>query len=295
MPPHDPALPPSKQRPAGPNRPRHQLPPPIFNARCRACWLTAGVLALVVASFASLDLPLLTLFSSDALASMGRFMAEFAPPDLSPAFVSQVAAAAWETLAMSALGTLLATLAGVVLALPASTPSADASTAPREASAARIRTLTRLLLNALRSVPELVWAALLLIAAGLGPFAGTLALAVHTSGVLGRLFAEAIENAPPGPAAALRTQGIGNARVFFYATLPQVLPQLMSYALYRWENNIRAAAVLGVVGAGGLGQMLAFHMGLFQMHKTATVLIAMVALVALVDAASFIWRRELTR
>ena len=136
---------------------------------------------------------------------------------------------------------------------------------------------------------------MLLISAGLGPFAGTLALAIHTSGVLGRLFAEAIENAPPGPAAALRAQGVGTLRVFLYATLPQVSPQLMSYTLYRWENNIRAAAVLGVVGAGGLGQMLMFHMGLFQMDKTATVLMSMLALVAVVDGASFGLRRWLTR
>jgi phosphonate transport system permease protein len=157
------------------------------------------------------------------------------------------------------------------------------------------RVPTRLILNALRSIPELVWAALLLISAGLGPFAGTLALALHTTGVLGRLFAEAIENAPPGPAAALRTHGVGNGRVFLYATLPQVLPQLMSYTLYRWENNIRAAAVLGVVGAGGLGQLLAFHMGLFHMSKTATLLGAMLLMVAVVDAASHGARRWLTR
>ena len=121
-----------------------------------------------------------------------------------------------------------------------------------------------MLLNALRSVPELMWAALLLIAAGLGPMAGTLALALHTTGVLGRLFAEAIENAPQGPGFALRVRGVGEGRVLLYSVLPQVLPQLLSYTLYRWENNIRAAAVLGVVGAGGLGQMLAFHLGLFQ-------------------------------
>jgi phosphonate transport system permease protein len=193
----------------------------------------------------------------------------------------------WETLAMSALGTALAAVGGLALALPASRL--------HEADLARGRALTRLVLNALRSVPELVWAALLLIAAGLGPFAGTLALAFHTAGVLGRLFAEAIENAPPGPGAALRAQGVGKLRVFLYATLPQVLPQLMSYTLYRWENNIRAAAVLGVVGAGGLGQLLAFHMGLFHMGKTATILGAMLALVALVDALSHVARRRLTR
>jgi len=150
-------------------------------------------------------------------------------------------------------------------------------------------------LNALRSIPELVWAALLLISAGLGPFAGTVALALHTTGVLGRLFAESIENAPAGPAFALRAQGAGTLQVFFYATLPQVLPQVMSYTLYRWENNIRAAAVLGVVGAGGLGQLLAFHMGLFHMAKTATILAAMLLLVALVDSLSYAWRRGLTR
>ncbi|NCT83417.1 MAG: phosphonate ABC transporter, permease protein PhnE [Comamonadaceae bacterium] len=263
-------------------KPARPLPPPLFSVRCRACWLVAGVLALVVASFASLDLKLASFFSGEALVSMGRFLREFFPPDLDPGFVAKVVAGAWETLAMSALGTLLAALAGVAMALPASQLRLG-------------RGLARLLLNALRSVPELVWAALLLISAGLGPFAGTLALAIHTSGVLGRLFAEAIENAPPGAGAALRAQGAGAMRVFLYATLPQVLPQLMSYTLYRWENNIRAAAVLGVVGAGGLGQLLMFHMGLFQMNKTATVLIAMLALVALVDGASFALRRWMTR
>jgi phosphonate transport system permease protein len=247
----------------------------------------AGALLLAAASFASLGLQWAQFFSLEALRSMGRFVAEFFPPDLGAAFLHKVWVGTWETLAMSALGTLLAALAGLALALPASRL--------HDADRARGRGATRLLLNALRSIPELVWAALLLIAAGLGPFAGTLALAAHTTGVLGRLFAEAIENAPPGPGDALRAQGVGSLRVFLYATLPQVLPQLMSYTLYRWENNIRAAAVLGVVGAGGLGQLLAFHMGLFHMGKTATILGAMLLLVALVDLASLLARRALTR
>jgi phosphonate transport system permease protein len=140
-----------------------------------------------------------------------------------------------------------------------------------------------------------VWAALLLISAGLGPFPGTLALALHTTGVLGRLFAESIENAAPGPALALRVRGVGAGATFLYATLPQIWPQIISYSLYRWENNIRAAAVLGVVGAGGLGQMLSYHLGLFQMRETCTVLIGMVGLVAAVDALSYLARRVLGR
>jgi phosphonate transport system permease protein len=265
----------------------YKLPLRLFEARCKACWFTVGLLVLVVMSFWSLDLKWGQFLSLEAAYSMGRFLAEFFPPDLSSAFVRKVALGAWETLAMSALGTLLAAVAGLALALPASRMYAG--------DRGMARTPTRLLLNALRSIPELVWAALLLISAGLGPFAGTLALALHTSGVLGRLFAEAVENAPSGPGEALRAQGVGNGRVFLYATLPQILPQLLSYTLYRWENNIRAAAVLGVVGAGGLGQLLAFHMGLFQMNKTATILGAMLLMVALVDAASHGARRLMTR
>jgi len=267
--------------------PPYKLPPRLFSARCKACWFTAALLALVVASFWSLNLQWGQFFSREAAQSMGRFLIEFFPPDTSRDFLIKVAIGAWETLAMSALGTALAAVAGLALALPASRLF--------DGDSAWARTPTRLVLNALRSIPELVWAALLLISAGLGPFAGTLALAMHTTGVLGRLFAEAIENAPPGPGAALRTHGLGNGRVFLYATLPQVLPQLMSYTLYRWENNIRAAAVLGVVGAGGLGQLLAFHMGLFQMNKTATILGAMLLMVAVVDATSHGTRRWLTR
>lgn len=265
----------------------YRLPPPLFHARCRACWFVAGLALLVLASFYSLDMQWAAFFSADAAASMVRFISEFFPPDLSVSFLRKVGAGTLETLAMSVLGTLLATGLGLALALPASRGHARDSTGWRMA--------TRLLLNALRSIPELVWAALLLISAGLGPFAGTLALALHTSGVLGRLFAEAIENAPPEPGFALRAQGVDAIRVFLYATLPQILPQVWSYTLYRWENNIRAAAVLGVVGAGGLGQLLAFHMGLFQMRQTATVLLAMIALVALVDLCSYGVRRRLSR
>ena len=246
-----------------------------------------GALALVVASFASLNLQWAQLGSWDALQRMGRFAGELLHPVTTPALLHKVLQATLETLAMSALGTALAAMAGLMLALPA------ARTHPGDA--ARWRGPTRLLLNALRSIPELVWAALLLISAGLGPLAGTLALALHTTGVLGRLFAESFENQPTGPADALRVRGVSKGKVFWYADFPQAVPQLLSYTLYRWENNIRAAAVLGVVGAGGLGQMLAFHMGLFQMMETSSVLIAMMVLVAVVDGLSYFTRWAMQR
>jgi phosphonate transport system permease protein len=265
----------------------YRLPPPIFNARCKACWFVVLLVLLVALSFWSLDLQWAKFFSHDAVARMGRFAGELGSPNLEKSFLAKLWPATLETFAMSVVGTLLAAVFGLLLALPAS------KTWPGDP--ARWRFASRLVLNALRSVPELMWAALLLIAAGLGPFAGTLALAIHTTGVLGRLFAEAIENAPEGPGFALRVRGVSEGRVLLYATLPQVLPQLLSYTLYRWENNIRAAAILGVVGAGGLGQMLAFHLGLFQMAETSSVLIAMMLLVLLVDAGSYAGRHAMSR
>ncbi|MGV3726924.1 phosphonate ABC transporter, permease protein PhnE [Hydrogenophaga sp.] len=244
-----------------------------------------GMAVLAVASFVEVGLDWRRLLSMDAASRMGRFLAEMTQPAVEPAFLKRLAVATLETLAMSAVGTLLAAVLGLLLALPASRTPGQA--------AGLWRVPTRWLLNLLRSIPELVWAALLLISAGLGPLAGTLALALHTTGVLGRLFAEVIENAPDGPAFALRVQGVPRGRAFLYATLPQSLPQLLSYTLYRWENNIRAAAVLGVVGGGGLGQMLSFHMGLFHMRETGSILLATIVLVALVDLLSNVARRML--
>lgn len=293
--------------PPGAANPPYKLPRPIFDARCKACWLTCAAMMLVVASVVSLDLQWAPFLSVQGWQAMARFVGEFFPPDLTPTFLRQVLAATWETLAMSALGTVLATLGGAALALPVGRQTSGRKTSGRQTSGRQpsgrhpadptthSHPWTRLVSNGLRSIPELVWAGLLLIAVGLGPFAGTLALAIHTTGVLGRLFVETLENLPDGPAAALRAQGVGAARVFLYATLPQAAPQWASYTLYRWENNIRAAAVLGVVGAGGLGQLLTFHMGLFHMHKTATILAAMLLLVGIVDVASAVLRRALTR
>ena len=106
------------------------------------------------------------------------------------------------------------------------------------------------------------------------------------------MFAEALENAPREPYLALRRHGVGSVAALSYGLLPQITPQLASYTLYRWENNIRAAAVLGVVGAGGLGQLLYYHMGLFHFQETGTILLAMLLLVGLVDTCSN-WLRTL--
>ncbi len=240
--------------------------------------------AAAAASFAFLGADFAALLGRESLRQMAAFAGGFFPPDTSPELMRRVLRATAETLAISALGTLLAALAGALLALPASA-----------SWGALVRAPARLVLNILRSIPELVWATFMVLAAGLGPFAGCLALAVHTSGVLGRLFAETLENAPREPARALREAGSGAAIAFLYGTLPVVLPQFVSYALYRWEYNIRMAAVLGFVGAGGLGQLLYTSLSWFQTRQAATVLLAMITIVSAVDVLSATSRRYLAR
>jgi phosphonate transport system permease protein len=252
---------------------------------CLSCTLTLLVLAaLIVASFAYLHLGLERLLSAAAVADMRDFIASFFPPDVSVRFLRKVAYGVVETLAISAVGTLLAVLFGLALALPASGRYGRA-----------LRAATRFVLNLLRSIPELVWATLMVLAAGLGPFAGTLALGMHTSGVLGRLFADALENMPEEPSDALRQSGAPRAFAFLYGTLPGVLPQFISYTLYRWEMNIRMAAILGFVGAGGLGQLLYYELSLLHQPQVCSVIVAMLLLTLSVDLISAKVRRGLGR
>lgn len=254
------------EQPAPPRAPAFGL------AAAGALGLTLA--AAILGSFAYLDIGLAALFSPDAVASMGQFVADFLAPDLSTEWLLRVAKGSWETLAISAVGTLLAAAAGLLLAL------------------GRPRALSALVLNGLRSVPELVWATITALAVGLGPFAGVLALALHTAGVLGRLYAEALENAPPTPSRALGLAGAPGSVAFLYGTLPGVAPQLLAYTLYRWEMNIRMAAVLGFVGAGGLGQQLYFELSLFHYAQASTVIAAMLLLSIAVDTASRLIRRR---
>lgn len=236
----------------------------------------------VLASFSYLNLGFGELFSSESLRLMVGFLVSFFPPELAVGWLSRVGYGVIETLAISAVGTLLAVLGGLIFALPA---SGRYGLLAGQAS--------RFVLNALRSVPELVWATLTVLSVGLGPFAGVLALALHTTGVLGRLFAESLQNAPAAPRDALLDAGARPGAAFLYGTLPEVTPQLLAYSLYRWEMNIRMAAILGFVGAGGLGQLLYFELSLFRYAEASTVIAAMLLLSIAVDATSAALRRRL--
>jgi len=228
---------------------------------------------LVLASFHLLRTDFSSLFSFEALQTMARFASGFFPADMSSAWLTKISHGIWQTLAISVLGTVCAAVAGLLFAL------------------CKPRLIVNFFLNICRSVPEMVWATITVLAVGLGPFAGTLALALHTTGVLGRLFAQAIDNAPIQPINALKQAGATSSLAFLYAALPLIAPQLLAYTLYRWEMNIRMAAILGFVGAGGLGQLLYVSMSLMNYAQASSVIVAMLFLSILVDQASAWLRR----
>lgn len=183
----------------------------------------------------------------------------------------------FETSQMAALATLAASAVALLLCFPAA-----ANLAPNRA----VYLLTRRGLEACRTVPELVYALILVWAFGVGPLAGILAIAVHSTGSLGKLFAEAAENADPGPLDGVRAAGGSWAQAMRYAVLPQVLPNLLSYALLRFEINLRGASVIGFVGAGGIGQELYTTISLGYYQEIGAILVLIVLAVSSVDLAS---------
>lgn len=144
----------------------------------------------------------------------------------------------------------------------------------------------RRLMDACRAINELVFAMLFVVAVGLGPFAGTLALFVHTTGVLAKLFSEVVEATDPGPMEGVRVTGAGRLEEILFGLIPQVMPLWLSVSLYRFESNIRSATVLGMVGGGGIGVSLWQTLRGFQYQETATVMLVIIVAVTLLDMAS---------
>ncbi|MFC3228598.1 phosphonate ABC transporter, permease protein PhnE [Marinibaculum pumilum] len=150
----------------------------------------------------------------------------------------------------------------------------------------------RRLMDAFRAINELVFAVLFVVAVGLGPFAGVMALFVHTTGVLAKLFSEAVEAIDPRPVEGIRTTGAGKVQEVVYGVIPQVLPLWISYALYRFESNTRSATVLGLVGAGGIGQVMFESIRGFQYAESATILLVVIVTVSIIDLISQYLRKR---
>lgn len=144
----------------------------------------------------------------------------------------------------------------------------------------------RRLMDSARAINEMVFAMLFVVAVGLGPFAGVLALFVHTTGVLAKLFSEAVEAIDPGPVEAVRATGANKLEEILYGVIPQVLPLWISFSLYRFESNVRSATVVGMVGAGGIGVILWETMRAFNFQQTCAIMIVIVICVVVIDLIS---------
>jgi len=180
----------------------------------------------------------------------------------------------WETIEMAFWGTVIA----ILIAMPLGVLGAQNYTPHRI-----IYSLSRGFCSFNRAMPELILALFFVLMYGFGPIAGILALGIHTSGFLGKFFADDIENAPPGPQQALRSSGAGRLKVLRFAVLPQVLPQYYAYVQYILERNIRTATVLGIVGAGGIGTELKGRWDLFDYSHVATILLIIFLTVGLLE------------
>jgi phosphonate transport system permease protein len=235
-----------------------------------------------------------TLLAPDNLSVTLRFLGDFVPPKVEPAFLVMVVREAWRTVAIATAGMALALLLAIPLTLMSTaTLSVSALSGRMHALPFVARQAVRWLLIVLRSVPELVWALVFVRVVGLGPTAGVLAIALTYAGMLGKVYGEILESGETHAGVALLRNGSGRLQAFFYGLLPTNAPELTSYTVYRWECAIRSSAVLGFVGAGGLGQQMDTSMKMFAGAEVGTMLLAFVLLVWLADVASAALRRSI--
>lgn len=261
--------------------------------RARLLWIGAAVVVLwplmVVAEFKPWQL-----LEPDSLGPTLRFLGSFVPPRMDAEFLQLVASATWRTVAIATAGMALGLALGAPLALLAARSlSISSLTGRMGAGPAALRAGVRAVLVVLRSIPELIWALVFVRVVGLGPTAGVLAIGLTYGGMLGKVYGEVLDSGETDAARALLRNGSGRLQAFFYALLPQNASELTSYTVYRWECAIRSSAVLGFVGAGGLGQQMDTSMKMFNGAEVCTLLVVFVALVALTDRVSGLLRRML--
>jgi phosphonate transport system permease protein len=262
--------------------------------------ITAGLILLVFWSYSGSEVRLSELFSREAGGQILAYVKKLFPPDLSAFTLQEAVRGTIETFAISFLGTIMAAAIALCVVFFASRNlmysgllyEMEPGEGWKRALSLFPYLVAKSLLNMLRTIPEMVWALIFVFIVGLGPFPGMLALGVHTGGVLGKLFGEVLEDVDMQPIESLQSTGANRLQILFYGILPQVLPQFISYTLYRWEVNIRVAAVLGFVGAGGLGQRIHIAISLFFENQLLTFLIFIYVLVTIVDYLSAYLRRK---
>jgi len=241
-------------------------------------WAVLG-LAFLVWSWRGIEGDLLQLIRDFTKAE--SVVSQFADPDWS--ILSNAIDQTIVTVQMSVIGILGAAIVSLPLGLLAA----------RNVSSTPVYMATRLFLSMVRCVPDLVWAICFVVIVGLGPFAGTLAIIVGSTGSFGKLFAESIESVDPKPVDAVRATGAPNVSASVWGILPQAFPMLLSYILFYWESTVRNAAIFGLVGAGGIGQLIDLHLGLLRYDRLAVDIVCIFVAVVIIDRVSAVLRGRL--
>lgn len=239
-----------------------------------------GLAVLLLISIEAVDLGNLSRLITNS-ANIQTFAADLLRPNFADwrLFVGKM----WETIQIALWGTFLAVFLGVPMGLAAA----------RNIAPAWVVQPVRWVMNMLRSIPDLVMGLLFVVAVGLGPLAGVLAIALNTAGVLAKLFSEAVESIDKGPVEGVRATGASKLHEIVWGVIPQVAPLWTSFALYRFESNSRSATVLGLIGAGGIGQVLFDRMNGFAFRDVSAVVIVVIVAVTLIDFLSQAMRRRL--
>lgn len=267
---------------------------PASPSKSRFSYLFAVVFAAsVLFSLRAAQVDPRLFFEGAALGNVARFVRGAFPPQLSREFLGLMLGPALETIQISVMGTAIAVLIGMPLGILASSTlmwrgvlHERTSRAGRWLLGFVPYAIVRAVLSVFRSIPEYVWAFMFVRAVGLGPFAGVLAIGVAYGGMLGKVYSEILESVNPRPLETLQAAGASRVGVILYGLVPAVLPNVIAYTLYRWECAIRASAILGFVGAGGLGQQIELSMRMFQFDEVLTLLAILFVLVAAVDLIS---------
>lgn len=249
-------------------------PPSLASPKRSLSWHLgwAVLLLLLAGSWRGADMRPLDLVRDAG--NMAAYAADFFPPDFTQ----------WRIYAQEMVVTLQIALWGTVLAVATAVPMA--LLASSNIVPWWVYQPMRRILDACRAINEMVFAMLFVVAVGLGPFAGVLALWVHTAGVLAKLFSEAVEAIDPQPIEGIRSTGAGALHEIVYGVIPQVMPLWISFTLYRLESNVRSASVVGMVGAGGIGVVLWEIIRGFQYAETCAVMIIIVLTVSAIDVMS---------
>ncbi|MFQ5682401.1 MAG: phosphonate ABC transporter, permease protein PhnE [Candidatus Binatia bacterium] len=235
------------------------------------------------------------LFGAEGKAHLWKLIGGMFPPDLSWRFLSLMVQPTLETIQISIMGILIAVIIGFPFGILATktfyvrgvlNEAEIQGSLRRRAWRYATYGVARGLLSLFRSIPEFVWAFMFVRAVGLGPFPGVLAIGVAYGGMLGKVYSEIFESVNERPLEALQSTGASKLQIFFYGWFPQILPNFVSYTLYRWECAIRASAILGLVGAGGLGQQIEISMRMFNFNEVLTLLAILFVMVVAADYIS---------